>query len=115
MPILPEPKVRCPKCFATVMDIDPKWIAEATLKTYDGSGKEIGNPWSYIRNKMLAQYREFGALKGWMTQGQCPEKDCDGQWWDGKKLSIWVPTHLKKVKEMDSGTAGNSPHSSGLE
>lgn len=98
MPILPEAIIRCPKCHMSICDIDPRWIA-AAHKAEQSKGV---NPWSTIRKLALAQFREFGPLKGWMTQGECSEKDCDGKWWDGEKLSVAVPTHLKRVKESES-------------
>jgi hypothetical protein len=103
MPLLPEAIIRCPKCHSSVCDIDPKWISAA-----DKAEKSRGTPpWSTIRSLAVAQFREFGPLKGWMTQGECPEKECDGKWWDGTKLNVAVPHHLKEAKanerESDEG------------
>lgn len=97
MPILPEAIIRCPKCKMSICDVDPKWIS-AAHKAEQARGV---NPWSTIRNLALAQFREFGPLKGWMTQGECSEKDCDGRWWDGERLNVAVPSHLKRVKEIE--------------
>lgn len=91
--IIPEPIIRCPKCGSKVIDIDPKWLAIAD-KAFASRGT---NQWATIRSLALAQFREFGHLKGWMTQGECPEKECDGKWWDGEKLVVAVPHHVKEA------------------
>lgn len=96
MPLLPEPIVRCPKCHVHIADIDPRWVAE-----YDTKTQRPASPWSYMRRKILDAWREFGHLKGWMTQGECPEKDCDGRWWDptSERLTVAVPRHVRQVAE----------------
>ncbi len=92
MSVLPEAKIRCPKCHSTIADIDPKWIAKAAKG-------ENSQAWAVIRRCVLGAWKEFGPLKGWMTQGECCEKDCDGKWWDGVKLNVAVPHHLKMAKQ----------------
>lgn len=94
MPILPEAKITCPKCQSSVIDIDPKWIALASV-----SEENKGNPWAKIRKLVLKEFKTFGELKGWMIQGVCPEKECDGKWWDGERLHVSAPTNLVKAKE----------------
>lgn len=101
MTILPEAKIRCPDCYSTIAEINPAWIANAFRECFNPEGKEIKNPWAVIRKKVLDQWREFGPLKGWMTQGECNERDCTGKWWDGTKLNVAVPSHLKRAKEHD--------------
>ena len=97
--VLPEPIIRCPECLSTIAEIRPEWIGQARLKTTDNNGREVSNPWSFIRKKVLDQFREFGPLKGWMTQGTCCEKECEGKWWNGEKLNVAVPHHLKEAKD----------------